>query len=187
MLEVRYEEGHCKDLLRLLRLDAFSERNIVLSNGRKSDFFLDVKKVLLTSEGLFTAAMILRRIVEQQTVGVRAIGGPAVGAVPLVSAISAYSHLFREKLDAFFVRKEARLDRGYVETPKTIQPGSRVVLIDDVLTTGSAGMLALKRARDFGLDVCLFLTLVDREAGGRQLLEKEVRVLSVFNRSDFID
>jgi orotate phosphoribosyltransferase len=90
-------------------------------------------------------------------------------------------------LQAFYVRKEAK-GHGtaqWIEGRKLLRPGMPVAILEDVVTTGGSAIKAIERARAFGLDVRLVLGLVDREEGGREVLEKEAPLFTLFRRREF--
>jgi orotate phosphoribosyltransferase len=90
-------------------------------------------------------------------------------------------------LQAFYVRKEPK-GHGtgqWIEGAKSLRPGMPVAILEDVVTTGGSALKAIARAREFGLEVALVLGLVDREEGGREALEREAPVVTLFRRRDF--
>jgi orotate phosphoribosyltransferase len=91
-------------------------------------------------------------------------------------------------LPAFYVRKEPK-GHGtgqWLEGIKLLRPGMKVAILEDVVTTGGSALKAIERARAFGLEVSLILGLVDREEGGREALEAEAPLVSLFCKRDFV-
>jgi orotate phosphoribosyltransferase len=116
----------------------------------------------------------------------KAVGGLEMGAVPIALSIAMKSHEKGRRLDAFFVRKEVK-DHG---TAKLIDgnfaPGSKVVILEDVTTTGGSAMKAVKAVRDQGGKVDTIVTIVDRLEGARENLKKEgLELVSLFTNDDF--
>jgi orotate phosphoribosyltransferase len=118
---------------------------------------------------------------------VRAVGGLTMGADPIASAVAAVSYSLGRPIDAFYIRKEAKGHgtQKWIEGDKRVRPGTPVAVVEDVCTTGASTLKAVERARIHGLDVHRVITLVDREEGGREAVEKEVPFTALFKRSDF--
>jgi orotate phosphoribosyltransferase len=116
------------------------------------------------------------------------VGGLTLGADPLASATSVMSFLAGQPLHAFLVRKEPK-GHGtgqWVEGTTNLPPGSPVVILEDVITTGGSTLRAIERARTAGLDIRHVVALVDREEGGRAAVEAEAPVTSLFRKRDFL-
>jgi orotate phosphoribosyltransferase len=120
---------------------------------------------------------------------VRGVGGLTLGADPIASAIALTSFLQGEPVDSFIVRKEPK-GHGtgqWIEGRKTIPDGSRVVVIEDVVTTGGSALKAIERCRAEKLEPVACVALVDRLEGGREAIEAQgVPLDPLFTRKDFI-
>ena len=120
---------------------------------------------------------------------VRAVGGLTLGADPIASAIALTSFLAKEPVDAFIVRKEPK-GHGtgqWIEGRRTIPDGSRVVVIEDVVTTGGSALKAIERCRAEALEPVACVALVDRLEGGREAIEAQgVPLQALFTREDFL-
>jgi orotate phosphoribosyltransferase len=188
MLQPAIYERHRARLLELLRLLAYEEREVTLVSGQKSNFYIDCKQAVLGAEGHFLVGWLFGSILRERAPQVEAVGGLTMGADPLASAVSTVSYLGSWPLQAFYVRKEAK-GHGtgqWIEGAKSLRPGMPVAILEDVVTTGGSALKAITRARDFGLEVALVLGLVDREEGGREALEREAPVVTLYRRRDFI-
>ena len=174
-------------LLQLLRRHAFERRRVVLSSGRESDFYIDCKRVSLLAEGHGLIGRLFLEACPPETAGV---GGMTLGADPLASAVAAASYAAGRPIDAFIVRKEAK-GHGtgrWIESPHSLGEGSRVVVVEDVVTTGGSTLRAIERIREAGFVPLKVLALVDREEGGRDAVEASgVPLEALFGRRDFID
>ncbi len=139
----------------------------------------------LTAEGHVLIGRLLLAAVPDEAV---AVGGLTLGADPLASAVSLTSWLAGRPVAAFLVRKAPK-GHGtgqWVERP-ALPEGARVVVLEDVITTGGSALKALERARAEGLEPVKVLALVDRMEGGREAIEAAgVPVESLFRRTDFI-
>ena len=157
-----------------------------LACGMMSRFYIDCKKGLshprvreLAGQALFDRV---------QGVQVEAVGGLLIGAYPVAIALSDAAWRKRIDLSVFVIRKEPKGHglRKYVEGD--VQQGARVVIVDDVITSGTSTIQAIEKSRDAGLVVVKALALVDREeAGGREAIEQlGIPLESLFTLSDFI-
>jgi len=142
-----------------------------LASGRVSEYYVNCKQLLSHPK----YRRILAELIAQHLKGwdVQAIGGMEIGAIPIVTAVSdyVYDRTGRE-LRTFVVRKKPK-DHGMKHAVEgAFQAGDRVLILDDVLTTGQATIDAITQARAAGLDVCQALVIVDRqEDNGRQRVE----------------
>jgi orotate phosphoribosyltransferase len=176
-------------LLELLRTLSFERRKVILASGRESDFYVDCKRTTLTAEGHVLVGRLLLDRVRRIRPLVRGVGGLTLGADPIASAIALTSFLEREPIDSFIVRKEPK-GHGtgqWIEGRKTIPDGSRVVVIEDVVTTGGSALKAIERCRAEKLEPVACVALVDRLEGGREAIEAQgVPLDALFTRKDFI-
>jgi len=202
-------------LLELLRELSFERRKVVLASGRESDFYVDCKRTALTAEGHVLVGRLLLERVRRVRPAVRGVGGLTLGADPLASAIAQASFLEVERwraqgqpeeagperaggaggqhppapIDAFIVRKEPK-GHGtgqWIEGRKTIPDGSRVAVLEDVVTTGGSALKAVERCRAEGLVVVGCFALVDRLEGGREAIEAQgVPLDALYTRKDFL-
>jgi orotate phosphoribosyltransferase len=181
-----FELKRARLLSELARL-SYERREVTLASGLKSNFYIDCKQTVLTAEGHFLVGSLFLGLVRERAPDVRAIGGLTMGADPLASAVSTLSYVAGPPLAAFYVRKEPK-GHGtgqWMEGIKSLRPGMPVAIVEDVVTTGGSAMKAITRARDFGLEVRVILGLVDREEGGREILEREAPLVTLFRKRDF--
>lgn len=179
-------------LLKLLLTHAYQAREVVLASGQASHFYIDCKQVSFRGEGafligrLFWEQMLL--IEKERSIGFDACGGMALGAVPLVVALSTEAFRHQRDLPALAVRKEAK-NHGtgaFVEGANGVPNGARVVLLEDVVTTGASTIKAAVHLREAGFITDTVLALVNREAGGEANLKKEgLTLTSLFNLNHF--
>jgi orotate phosphoribosyltransferase len=176
-------------LLELLRTLSFERRKVILASGKESDFYVDCKRTALTAEGHVLVGRLLLEKVRRVRPLVRGVGGLTLGADPIASAIALTSFLEGEPVDAFIVRKEPK-GHGtgqWIEGRKTIPDGSRVAVIEDVVTTGGSALKAIERCRAEKLEPVACVALVDRLEGGREAIEAQgVPLDALFTRKDFI-
>jgi orotate phosphoribosyltransferase len=166
-----------KRLLELIRQHAYRyspEAPFQLSSGRLSPHYVDCRALLCVPEALVATGEILfhriKAFERERNIRVDAIGGPADGAIPMAAAVAYRSHEASAPIEMFFVRKEPKGHglKKWVEGHTTV--GSRVVIVDDVVTTGGATLKAVRAAREHGFDVVKIMVLVDRLEGGHETL-----------------
>lgn len=179
-------------LLTLLTALSFERRNVVLSSGAPSAFYLDCKQTALHPEGAWLIGHLLHVLVTEieAAVGVEAVGvgGMTLGADPLATATSLASRSRPRPLAAFIVRKEPKGHGtgAWIEGRRNLPDGCPVVLLEDVVTTGGATLKALERIREEGLRPLGVAALVDRMAGGVERLTAEgLQVRTLFRATDF--
>ena len=174
-------------LLELLRSLAFQEREVVLSSGRTSNFYLECKQVSLDPEGATLIGELFHAAIEEVAPQALAVGGLTLGADPLATATSVVSFLAGRPRAAFLVRKEPKGHgtNQWLESTR-LPAGAEVVVVEDVITTGAATLKAVERARLAGLRVVHALGLVDRLEGGREAVTREVPLTTLFTRRDFL-
>ncbi len=179
-----YEEERQK-LLDMI-LATFEEREITLSSGKKSGFYLDCRIPLMTPQGQKLAG---EQVLGRLMIGpwVDAVGGMAVGAVPLVSAVlsAAAHHDPGTKLQGFFVRKETKKHGKTRQIEGGFAPGQKVALVEDTCTTGASTLEALELVEAAGGRVIRVLCLVDRGEGAAEAFaERGIELEAVFTRDD---
>ena len=161
------------ELTELLATRALRRGTFTLASGRTASFYLDVKQVVLDARGaMLVGRAILHRLAALGPLP-EAVGGMSIGADPVTGAVVTMAGVDGIPLKGFLVRKEAKghgLQR-FVEGP--VVPGQRVVILEDVITTAGSSLVAIARAREFGLVVERVVTVVDRLAGGREALAAE--------------
>ncbi len=161
-------------LLLLTYIYGYRRGSFILSSGRSSSYYIDGKQVLLTAEGLHAMAMYILISLHQQGLEAEAAGGLTLGADPIAAAVSALSQniSFYHPLDCFIVRKEAKKHGTASRIEGPLRKKQRVVIVDDVLTTGSSILSAAEAVEEVNAQVCAVYVLVDRGEGGREALQQ---------------
>jgi len=174
-------------LLELLRTRSFQEREVVLSSGLKSNFYIDCKQVSLDAEGAALIGELFHLVIDEIAPRAVAVGGLTMGADPLATATSILSFQLGRPRAAFLVRKEPKGHgtNQWVESTN-LAAGTPVVILEDVITTGASTLRAIERSRAAGLDVLCALGLVDRLEGGREAVVAETPLTTLFTRRDFL-
>ena len=162
------------DTLRQVLLDlivkyAYVEGDFVLSSGAKSDYYINCKQVTLRAEGALALGRLLFQLLPEDTA---AVAGLTLGADPMVSAVSIVSAWSSNPIPALIIRKKPKGHgtQAYIEGP-SLTPGAKIVVLEDVVTTGGSALTAVERLQDAGYQVRQILSLVDREQGGSELYQ----------------
>lgn len=147
--------------------------DFTLASGRKSRYYFDSKLLTLHPDGAeFVASQLVNKLHEE---GIEYVGGTAYGAIPIVSLIALYSKLSGgPPIKAFYHRKQSDIKGHGPQTEvdgQTPPKGTRVAILEDVVTTGDSLLLAIERAKQMGCNVTDAIVLVDRNEGGRQVIE----------------
>jgi len=174
-------------LLELLTYHSFMEREVILSSGKRSNFYIDCKQTTLLAEGHFLVGQLFRATIDLVEPEAEAVGGLTMGADPLASATAMASFIAGKPLNAFYVRKEPKSHgtKEWLEGANHLRTGMPVVILEDVVTTGASTLRAIERSRLGGLDVRCVVALVDRNEGGREAVEKECLLHALYTRKDF--
>lgn len=153
-----------QQLIDLFRERALKFGDFTLASGQKSSYYLDGKQITLHSTGLRLVGEGLLDLLEN--VEFDAIGGMSIGADPIIGSVLTVAAEREQSLDGVLVRKESKGHgtQRFIEGP--LQPGNKVVVIDDVVTTGGSSLLAVDRIEEFGCEVVQVVGIVDRMQGG---------------------
>jgi len=167
---------------------SYEKRNVVLASGRASDFYFDGKQTTLHPEGGYLTGKLFFEAI-RDVEGVEGVGGLTLGADPIATATSVVSFLEGKPVPGFIIRKEPKGHGtgAWLEGRKNLKPGARVVIVEDVVTSGGSSIKAIRRAEEEGLVVLGVVTLVDREEGGRENIEKEgYWMKSIFTKAQIL-
>ncbi|MGB5636600.1 MAG: orotate phosphoribosyltransferase [Waterburya sp.] len=173
------------DTLREILLDlivryAYVEGNFTLSSGAKSSYYINCKQVTLKAEGALALGRLLFKLLPGDT---SAVAGLTLGADPMVSAVSVVSAYENNPIPALIIRKKPKGHgtKAYIEGP-SVAVGAKVVVLEDVVTTGGSALTAVERLQDAGYEVTQILSLVDREQGGGELYQsKDIKFQALFS------
>ncbi len=173
-------------LLTILKKEALKKGRFVLSSGKISNYYLDGRIITLTAEGAYLVAAIILELIKNK--GIDAIGGPTLGADPIVGAIAALSHIKKIPLKVFIVRKTAK-EHGMqrqIEGP-VLKKGDTAILVDDVATTGKSLVEAKEVLDKIGVKVLEAIVIVDRGEGAKEnLAQAGLNLESIFSRSEIL-
>jgi orotate phosphoribosyltransferase len=158
-------------LLDLIVKDAYVEGDFILSSGAKSSYYINCKPVTLSAKG---ALALGRLLLPKLPLDTAAVAGLTLGADPMVSAVSVVSAYENQPIPALIIRKKPKGHgtKAYIEGP-SLEEGSKVIVLEDVVTTGGSALTAVERLRAAGYEVTQILALVDREQGGTELYQAQ--------------
>ena len=156
-----------------------------LASGRQSNYYFNCKPTTLDPEGMNLIGSIIFDMIKDS--GITAAGGLTLGADPIANALSVISYQKGKPIKSFIVRKDVK-DHGTKSAIEgSVKAGDRVLIIDDVITTGGSTITAIEQARKAGLVVDRVITLIDREEGGRENIQKHVEnIQSILTRTEIM-
>jgi len=158
-------------LAALLKKEALKKGNFVLSSGKASNYYLDGRLITLNPEGAYLVASIILEMLKGRDID--ALGGPTLGADPIVGAVACLSRIKNFPLTTFIVRKSAKGHgmQRQIEGP-ALKTTSKVILVDDVATTGKALIEAKEALAEAGINADTAFVIVDRCEGARENLAR---------------
>jgi orotate phosphoribosyltransferase len=156
------------ELLQHLLTHSFKTGDFTLASGRKSKYYINGKMTTLDGRGAYLIARNFLAMIADDVPD--AVGGLTLGADPIVGSMLALAGLEDLPLRGFIVRKQSK-DHGTKKLVEgSLQKGERVVIVEDVVTTGGSSLQAVAAVRELGFEIKKIVAVVDREEGGRQNL-----------------
>lgn len=153
----------------LFRERALQFGDFTLASGKKSSYYVNSKKVLFHAEAITLLGELLADATADLTF--EAIGGLEVGAIPMAAAALTALHRRGKSAEGFFVRKVAKGHGSNERLEGLVKSGDRVVVIDDVLTTGGSVLQAIEVVEAAGAKVVRVICICDRLQGAREALD----------------
>jgi orotate phosphoribosyltransferase len=176
LLKILYEKGFRYS----------EEASFKLSSGKSSKFYIDCRVVTSLAQAKYLISRLMYERIA--ALGIDAIGGPETGAIPIADAVSYASYLEGSAIKSFWIRKNPKGHGLKKWIEGDVKKGDRVIIVDDVITTGKSTIDALRRAREADLHVVKVMVLVDREEeSGKENIEREgVAAEALFTVSDLM-
>ena len=159
-------------LLELIRREALQRGDFTLASGKQASYYLDCRQVTLHPQGANLIGEGMLELIEQSASLPHAVGGMAIGADPITAAIVTLAGQRSLPLKGFMVRKEAKGHGTGKQVEGPVEPGQRVVIVEDVITSGGSALKAVDAAEAFGLKVDSVLAIIDRLAGGAAAFQR---------------
>ena len=158
-------------LVDLVARRALKRGSFTLASGKTASYYLDCRLVTLDPLGANLIAAGMLEMIESLGTPIDAVGGMAIGADPISAAIVTVDGARGGKTLGFMVRKEPKGHGGGRQVEGPVEPGQRVVIVEDVITSGGSALKAVEAARAFGLEVVGVFGIIDRLAGGSEAFE----------------
>ena len=173
-------------LFQILKEQAFFKGKFILSSGKESNFYLDARLVTLSAMGAYLTGRIILDMTKNDVID--AIGGPTLGADPMVGAVASLSYQAGKPIPTFIIRKQPKAHgkQQQVEGP-LLKEGASVVIIDDVATTGKAFVESIEVLTKMKIKVLKAICIVDRGEGAAEALAKyQCPLVSIFKAEEFL-
>lgn len=159
-------------LLELIQTEALRRGDFTLASGKKATYYLDCRTITLHPKGANLIANGMLEVLMSWGDLPDAVGGMAIGADPITAAIVTIAGQRDLPLRGFMVRKEPKGHGTGKQVEGPVKPGDRVVIVEDVITSGGSAIKAVEAAREFGLHCDKVIAIIDRLAGGREAFQK---------------
>lgn len=160
-------------------------KEVILSSGKKSNFYIDCRIITLSSEGLYLVSKIIFEMIKNEDIN--AIGGLTLGADPIVSGVSLISYIEKKPIDAFIVRSVQKEHGMGKIIEGNLKEGWNVVIVDDVATTGASILKAIDVVENYKCKIKKIICIVDREEGAKEEIRKKgYELISIFKKSDLL-
>ena len=172
-----------KELLELIRKEALFIGEFKLSSGKSSNYYIDCRRVTLHPKGSY---LVGRLFLEEIKGKVDAVGGLTLGADPIVSSIVSLSYEQGTPIYGFIVRKEQKKHGMMKEVEGNLKEGWKVAIVDDVLTTGTSILKAIKVVEKYNCEIKEILVIVDREEEKIEDLKK-YKIKSLFKIGEILE
>lgn len=175
------------ELAKLLLAKSYLEKEVVLTSGKRSNYYFDCKQTALHPRGALLIGQMFVDMLRGETI--QGLAGMTLGADPLVTATSLIGQMQGFFWPAMIVRKEAKGHGtgSFLEGLANFAPGDRLAVLEDVATTGGSALKACRRIQDAGFAVALVCCILDREEGAAQALRAaNIPFSSMFTRSQLL-
>jgi len=157
-----------------------------LVSGRMSTYYFNCKAVTLYPEGMYLIGNLIFDMIKN--LDIKGIGGLTLGADPIAYAVAYTSYLKGKSIEAFIVRKTPKSHGTIQWIEGNIKKGDKVVIVDDVITTGKSTIEAITRSKEAGLEIVKVIALIDRQEGGREAVEAlGYKLISIITRDEVME
>ncbi len=174
-----------KKLLKILKQLSFQQKRVVLSSGKISNYYFDGRVTSLNAEGAYLIGSLILDMIKNNDID--SIGGMTLGADPIIGSVIALSCIRKKPVSGFIVRKDKKKHgmQKLIEGTQ-LKKSDRVVIVDDVVTTGSSTIAAIKAVREIGCRIVKVIAIVDRQEGAGDNIKKlGLELESIFTIKDF--
>ena len=169
----------------LLEKSVITGKEFTLSSGKKSDFYVDARITTLDPAGAYLCGKLFLEMLKDYKVD--AVGGYSIGADPIVSSIAVLSYQAGEPVPAFIIRKEEKTHGTRKAIEGNFPENAVVAIFDDVVTSGGSILKGAKQVEALGGKVEVIMSVIDRNEGGREIIEGAgYKFLSIFKKEDLL-
>ncbi len=178
-----------KELTKLIKDIAYERKKVVLASGKESDFYVDLRNITLHPRGLSIVSNLLFEQITSKFPNVKAVGGPTLGADPITAGICVISEQKGQPLYGFIIRKEPKKHglSKMIEGDKNLPHNCPVVIVEDVVTSGSSSYKAYNIAKEASLNVLGIAAILDREEGATEFFKSNnISFFSLLKKSDIL-
>lgn len=175
-----------QELRSFIKKKAVLRKKIKLSSGRVSDFYIDLRKVSLSPKGVYLISHLIFNLIKRNEI--TAVGGPTLGADPIVSGVCYLAYKNNKKLKGFIIRKSPKKHgRQRLIEGEVLSSRDRVAIIDDVATSGYSLIKSIEVLKREKIKVAAAISVVDRQEGAEEALAAyRCPLISLFKKSDFL-
>ena len=175
-----------KRLRQILKENSILRGSFTLASGKESDYYIDARLTTLHPEGVYLVGEIFLEEIKKDS-EINAVGGPTMGADPIVGSLLSASHSSDYPLAGFLVRKQEKGHGTGKLIEGNLKPGDKVVVVEDVITTGGSVIKAIDAVKAAGAEVRKVLVIVDREEGADQkFADLGIEFYSIFKISELL-
>ena len=175
-------------LLEVIRENSLQIGDFTLTSGKKSPYYLDCRITTLHPLGALLTARLMLQTIREKGIEAVAVGGLTLGADPIAAAIAVVSQIEETPIPAFIVRKEAKGHGAKRQIEGWQGPsGSRVIIVDDVCTSGGSMLEACAKVEEVGYEVVATMCVVDREEGGTCAIAVKYPFYPIFTAAELLD
>jgi orotate phosphoribosyltransferase len=172
----------------LLRTRSLTTGDFVLASGKRSSYYIDCRRTTMHAEGLALIGELALETIRAAGWQADAVGGMTLGADPVAYAVAVASQSHPPAIHGFTVRKAAKTHGTGRRIEGCFEPGARVIVVEDVITTGGSALEAVGAVRAEGGRVVGVLAVVDREEGGREVLAHDgIDVRALFRVAELLE
>ncbi|SHK47219.1 orotate phosphoribosyltransferase [Thermocrinis minervae] len=179
------ERERLKALIKERSLNVADEPIFKLSSGKLSRYYVDLKRITFDPEGIYLVGKLMYDLIKPFSPD--GVGGLTLGADPIAYSVAFISYMDGNPIKPFVVRKEAKEHGMKRQIEGVLQEGSRVAVVEDVVTTASSSLKAVKACRNAGFEVIGVFCIVDRKEGGREAIrEQGLELYSLFSIDELL-
>lgn len=170
----------------LIKKEALFKKKVILSSGKESNYYIDLRRVSLSSEGIYLISHLIWNEIKNDNV--TAIGGMTLGADPIVSGVCMAARTHRKSLKGFLIRKGPKKHgRQKLIEGKELKTSDRAVIVDDVATSGSSLIKSIEVVKQHKVKVVKVIVVVDRQEGAKENLSaRRYPLCSLFTAQDIL-